>query len=141
MAEIMAVDAIAKKWARVTPQRTADYEEGVRNPRKDWARMTGNAQDAWKAGLQQAMTSGSFGKGVARAGTAGWQEGAVAKGIPRWGPGVAIAEERYQTAMGPYVEAIRRVTLPARFARRDPRNLERVKAINDALIKVKLAQT
>ena len=27
---------IASKWARVTPERTLDYEEGVRNPARDW---------------------------------------------------------------------------------------------------------
>ena len=30
-----AID-IARKWARVTSGRTEDYEEGVRNPTKDW---------------------------------------------------------------------------------------------------------
>ncbi len=28
---------IAEKWAKVTPQRSAEYEDGVRNPTKDWA--------------------------------------------------------------------------------------------------------
>ena len=27
---------IAEKWARVTPDRTQDYEDGVRSPSKDW---------------------------------------------------------------------------------------------------------
>ncbi|GAH18713.1 unnamed protein product, partial [marine sediment metagenome] len=37
MAEIRSIDHIAKKWSRVTPQRRADYEFGVNNPRRDWA--------------------------------------------------------------------------------------------------------
>ena len=140
MAEIAAVDVIAAKWARVTPTRTADYEDGVRNPRKDWSRSTLSATDAWKAGITESIAKGTWQKGVSRAGTAGWQEGAVAKGVPRWGPGVQVAEPRYAAAFAPFREAIARVTLPARYARRDPRNLMRVNAIVDALVKAKLAQ-
>jgi hypothetical protein len=140
MAEIATVDAIAAKWARVTPTRTADYEDGVRNPRKDWARATLAATDAYKAGITASLTKGSFAKGVSRAGTPGWQEGAVAKGVPRWGPGVQVAEPKYAAGFAPFREAIARVTLPPRYARRDPRNLMRVNAIVDALSKAKEAQ-
>jgi hypothetical protein len=139
MAAIRPVDVIAKKWATVTPQRSADYEAGVRDPRRDWKTETIGASDAWKAGIQAAIAEGSYGKGVSRAGTAGWQEGAIEKGVARWGPGVTIAEDKYQTGFAPYREAISRVTLPPRFARRDPRNMARVTAIVDALVKAKKA--
>jgi len=139
MAEVRPVNEVAEKWARVTPQRTADYEHGVRNPTRDWARNTGAAVEAYKTGVQASIAAGSFGKGVARAGTAGWQKGAVEKGLTRWGPGVQVAQDKYQTAMAPYIEAIKRVSLPPRFARRDPRNLQRVNAIVDALVKAKAA--
>lgn len=140
MADIRPVDIIAAKWATVTPQRSADYEFGVQNPRTDWARATAAANDAWKAGIQGAIAANSFAKGVARAGTPTWQQGAVSKGVQRWGPGVALAQEKYQAAFAPYREAIARTTLPPRGPRRDPRNMERVKAIVDALIRTKVAQ-
>jgi hypothetical protein len=139
MADIRPVDVIAAKWANVTPQRSADYEAGVSNPRKDWARQAGNAQDAWAAGVQAAVANKSFGKGVARAGTPKWQRGATEKGVARWGPGVQLAQEAYATGFAPFREAIARVQLPPRFARRDPRNLERVKAVVDALKRAKEA--
>lgn len=140
MAEIAGVDVIAGKWARVTPTRTADYEEGVRNPRKDWQRTTLAATDAWKAGVQESITKGTWAKGVSRAGAAGWQAGAIEKGVPRWGPGVQVAEPKYAAGFAPYRAAIAAVTLPPRFARRDPRNMARVTAIVDALVKAKMAQ-
>jgi len=140
MAEIAGVDAIASKWARVTPTRTADYETGVRNPGKDWLRSTLASKDAWKAGMTEAITKGTWDKGVSRAGMVGWQEGAISKGVPRWGPGVQVAEPKYAAGFAPYREAIARVQLPPRFARRDPRNLQRVNAIVDALVKAKTAQ-
>lgn len=137
MAAIRPIDVIAKKWATVTPMRSADYEAGVRDPRRDWKAETIGAADAWKAGIQTAIADGSFSKGVNRAGTPGWQTGAIEKGVPRWGPGVTLGEDNYQTGFAPYREAIARVTLPPRFARRDPRNMARVTAIVDALVKAK----
>jgi hypothetical protein len=139
MAAIRPIDVVASKWATVTPQRSADYEAGVQNPRKDWARESAAASDAWKAGVQAAVAANSFQKGVTKAGTPVWQEGSVQKGTQRWGPGVALAQDKYQTAFAPYHAAISRVNLPPRFARRDPRNLERVKAVVDALVAAKKA--
>lgn len=139
MADIRPVDVIAGKWATVTPQRSPDYEAGVKNPRKDWARNTMAAVEAWAAGVQAAIQNKLFGKGVQKAGTPKWQENAVAKGVTRWGPGVALAQDAYATGFAPYREAIARVQLPPRFARRDPRNLARVSAIVDALKRVKEA--
>lgn len=137
MAEIAGVDVIAGKWARVTPTRTADYEDGVRAPRKDWQKSTLAAKAAYQAGITESISKDTWSKGVSRAGTSGWQEGAVSKGVPRWGPGVQVAEPKYAAGFAPYRAAIASVTLPPRFARRDPRNLMRVNAIVTALIKTK----
>lgn len=134
MAVIADAGSIAAKWARVTPLRAPDYEAGVRAPRVDWAQATGAAHDAWKAGIAAAVAAGSWAKGVSKAGTSKWQEGAISKGVPRWGQGVAIAESAFQAGIAPFVEAIKGVNLPPRYARRDPRNLERVRAIVDALV-------
>ncbi len=141
MAAIRSTDLIARKWASVTPQRVADYEAGIRDPRTDWAQATQAADGSWKAGVQAAIAAGSFKKGVARAGTQKWATGAIEKGTQRWGPGVALAEDNYAQGLAPYQQAISSLTLPPRFARRDPRNLERVKAVVDALIKTKAALT
>lgn len=140
MANIRSTSEIAAKWATVTPQRASDYEAGVRQPRADWARQTAAASDAWKAGITDAIARGAFAKGVNKAGTQTWQEGALLKGTTRWGPGVQVAQQKYETAFAPYRDAIERVVLPPRFARRDPRNLDRVKAIVDAMSKTKAAQ-
>lgn len=133
MAQIRATDLIARKWALVTPQRVADYEDGIKNPVRDWATNAKAANDSWKAGVASAVQRDAFSKGVTAAGTAKWQKGAIEKGLTRWGPGVALAEDAYAQGFGPFRDAIARTNLPARFPRRDPRNIERVKAIVDAL--------
>lgn len=140
MAAIRASSQIASKWASVTPGRSGEYEDGIKSPRRDWAKATGAANEAYKAGVTQAIGKDSFAKGVARAGTSAWQEGSLQKGVTRWGPGVSLAQEKYQRGFEPYRDAIERTTLPARGARGDPRNLQRVAVIVDALRKAKLAQ-
>lgn len=141
MAAIRPTDVIAKKWADVTPLRSADYQSGVQNPRADWSEKAKAANEAWKGGIQAAVQQDRFQKGVTKAGTARWQEGAVTKGVQRWGPGVQIAQDKYGTGFAPYREAISRLTLPPRFARRDERNLQRVSAVVKAMITTKMAQS
>lgn len=140
MAFIRSIELIAKKWADVTPGRTEDYRRGVMNPRTPWAAAAANAEPAYEAGVTQAIAKKKFGKGVKAAGDEKWQRGAVEKGTMRWGPGVALAEPDYRAGFSPYRDAIERVTLPPRYARRDPRNLQRVKAVVDALVAVKEAR-
>lgn len=134
MAAIRSIERIAKKWATVTPGRSEDYRSGVESPRRDWETATTAAEDSYQAGVTAAIAEKRFGKGVRAAGTDKWQRGALEKGTMRWGPGVAMAETAYAQGFGPIRDAIERVTLPPRFARRDPRNLNRVKAIVDAVI-------
>lgn len=133
MAYIRSIDQIAKKFATVTPGRTEDYRMGVENPRKDWATATAASEAAYESGVTQGIAKKRFGKGVKAAGTPAWQEGAVNKGTTRWGPGVTLAQDKYARNFAPYRDAIERVALPPRYARRDPRNLQRVKAIVDGL--------
>jgi len=140
MAAIKSTEQIAQKWLTVTPGRSADYEAGVQAPRKDWADETFKAESAWKEGVARAAQKGSFGRGVKAAGTAVWQEGAISKGVPRWGQGITLSGDKYARGFAPFREAIARTTLPPRFARRDPRNLERVRVIVEALVKVKEGQ-
>lgn len=138
--EIRSIDAIASKWARVTPGRTEDYRLGVENPRRDWATATKASENAYEAGVTQAIAQKRFGKGVTSAGTPKWLKGATEKGTTRWGPGVTMAEGDYNAGFAPFRDAIARTTLPPRYARRDPRNLERVKAVVNALVKAKESQ-
>ena len=133
MAAIKALADIARKFVNVTPQRSAEYEAGVKSPKVDWEQATGAAEDNYQAGVTKAIASKSFGKGVKKAGTLKYQKGVAEKGVARWGPGVALAEDAFATGFAPFRDVIERITLPPRFARRDPRNLNRVAAIAKAL--------
>jgi len=140
MGAIRSIEHIARKWATVTPGRTEDYRVGVENPRRDWGTATAAAESAYEAGVTQAIAKKRFGKGVKAAGSESWQRGCVEKGTQRWGPGVTLAQDKFGRNFAPYRDAIERATLPPRYAKRDPRNLERVKAVVTALIAAKEAR-
>jgi len=138
MAFIRSIETIAQKWADVTPMRADDYAAGIANPRTSWAAATANAEKAYEDGVQKAMQRNAFGAGVKKAGDAKWQRKASVNGVRNWGPGVTEAKGDYAVGFAPYREAIANVKLPPRYARRDPRNLARVKAVVDALVAKKL---
>lgn len=138
MAKIKSAAEIAAKWARVTPQRTADYEQGVRNPTKDWALATEAAEDNYKTGVTKAAQEGRFGKGVKAAGTSKWQRKTLEKGPNRFAEGVAISEPEFQAGFDPFREVIANTVLPPRFPKGDPRNIDRVKVMAAALRKKKV---
>lgn len=139
MAEIKSLSAIRDKWTRVTPGRTEDYKLGIANPKRDWAEETLAGKENWKAGIDRAAAKDMFAKGVAGAGTAKWKSKALAKGPGRFAEGVYIAGPDFEKGFAPFHSAIAAVDLGPRFPKRDPRNLERVKKIVDALVAVKEA--
>lgn len=140
MAEIKSLSAIKDKWTRVTPGRTEDYKIGIQYPKRDWEEETVAAKDNYKAGVDAAHSKNLFAKGVAKAGTAKWKEKALKKGPGRFAEGVYIAGGDYEKGFAPFHEAISAVDLGPRFPKRDPRNLERVKRVVDALIAKKLGE-
>lgn len=127
-----------EKWARRAGQATQDFVTGVENPRADWKQSTMNAAKNQEAGVLEAIKNKSFEKGVSKAGTAKWQQKTVEKGSQRYAAGVQDAQGDYDTAIAPYLRTIEATTLPPRYPKGDPRNLERVKAINAALRKTKV---
>lgn len=133
MPTVKAIAKIAEKWARVTPQRSADYEAGVRDPIKDWATNTAAANAAYKAGVTEAVAKDRFVKGVQKAGTERWKRKAVEVGPARFSQGVQVAQPDYEKGFAPYRDVIEKTTLPPRFAKGDPRNVDRVRVMAAAL--------
>ncbi|KKK95196.1 hypothetical protein LCGC14_2675240 [marine sediment metagenome] len=136
MVEIKSLSAIAEKWQRVTPGRTEDYKIGI-NPKRDWETETLESRDNWKAGVDAAFAKGLFSKGVTKAGTKKWQKKALEKGPGRFAEGVIYAGPDFESGFKRFHAAIAAVDLGPRYPRRDPRNLNRVKLIVNALVKEK----
>lgn len=138
MAEIKTLSAIKEKWTRVTPLRTEDYKLGIQNPKRDWETETKAAATNYKMGVDQAHAKGLFVKGVTEAGSAKWKDKALKKGPTRFAEGVYLAGDDYQKGFARFHAAIERVDLGPRFPRRDPRNIDRVRRVVEALVAEKV---
>lgn len=136
--EIKPLGAIRDKWTRVTPQRTTDYKLGIQHPKRDWMAATVAAEDNYAEGVRAAQQKGLFKKGVEEAGTKKWQTAALLKGPGRFAEGVSLAGPAYEKGFARYHKVIMAVDLPPKFPKRDPRNLNRVKAVVEALVKEKV---
>ncbi len=140
MPAVKPARSIAEKWARVTPQRDADYRAGVEAPIRDWAAEAQAAAERYKEGVTQAAGEGRFERGVQAAGSEKWKRGAVQKGVTRWGPGVRVAQADFEKGYAPYRDVIERTPLPPRRPKGDPANIERVAAIAQALHSAKISK-
>ncbi len=139
MTQIKSLDRISKKWAEVTPQRQAEYIDGVQNPKADWASETSKANDSYKKGIQASLANDSFKKGVEKAGTSKWQEKTLSKGPSRWAQGVADSRSDYEAGFAPFREVIANTQLPPRGPKGDPANINRVAVLAKALHARKVA--
>lgn len=133
MPPIKSTSDISAKWARVTPGRSEDYNQGVANPRRDWETSTKNAEQRYKDGVMKAAQEGRFGKGVSAAGTSKWQRRTQELGTRRWGEGVQASTSEFESGFAPYADVIKSTNLPPRYPKGDPRNIQRVAALAKAL--------
>jgi len=138
MAQIKSLNDISKKWTTVTPQRQADYEQGIRAPRRDWEDATTQGATNYAQGVQTGITNKRFEKGVTEAGTETWRKGSLEKGLQRWGQGVTVAKESYERGFSPYREVISRVELPPKGPKGSPQNYNRVQVLGNALHEAKM---
>lgn len=138
MPAVKPLDRTADKWARVAQVSQAEYEAGVRAPRKSWAQATANAAANYAKGVQAAIAADRFSKGVKRVGDSKWQDATLTKGPARWAEGINLAKEAYKTGFAPYRDVIEKTVLPPRGPVGDPTNIARVSAITKALHEKKL---
>lgn len=133
MPPVKSLDRISSKWVRQSSTAQPEYEAGVRNPRRDWAQATTQAEASYEKGVQTAIQEKRFSNGVKNAGTAKWQDAALSKGPSRWAEGIRLSSNAYQEGFAPYRTVLENLTLPARGPKGDPANLQRVAAVTQAL--------
>lgn len=131
--QLKPMEQIADKWARRAQAASPDYAAGVAAPRVDWAAAAAAAADAQAAGSQEAIAAGRFKREVLKAGSAKWQSSAVTKGSQRFSPGVAAAKADFNAGFAPFAQVLSAISLPQKGPRGAAGNLERVRAVADAL--------
>lgn len=136
MANIKPLQQSADKWVRRASVAGPDYEQGVRNPRRQWSEAAAQAADNYRQGVTQAATQGRFAAGVRQAGEERWQRATLQKGPGRFAEGVAIGQDNWERGFQPFQQAIERVSLPDRGPKGSPQNLQRVAVIANTLRQV-----
>lgn len=137
--KMKSASEIAQKFARVTPGRSADYQSGIADTSADeYASATIAAEEAYEQGVTQAMAEDRFGKGVSR-GKDKWKRKSEGIGTQRYPTGVSAAAQDYEEGFAPYADVISGLTLPPRGPKGDPKNIERVRAVAEALRKKKVS--
>ena len=131
-----STDAAAKYTARA-PLAGNDYKKGVESAGARWQQGVDDGDQAYASGVQQAISAGSYGRGVA--GKSGkYVSKAVAIGVPRYAQGVQAASGDYQQAIGRVLGVISGITLPPRAGTGSPGNMQRAQMVADALHQAKL---
>ena len=123
----------ATKWHRAATAAAQSYAEGVQNPSVGQAEAAAAAEGVYESAVQAAIGRKAFGQGVRAAGTDKWKKHALEKGVTRFPQGVAVSEPLYAQAVSPFFDTIQATSLPPRGATGDPRNLDRVRVMSQAL--------
>ncbi len=121
------------KFSSRAAAAAGDYAVGVQNPRVSWQAATIASAANQAAGAQAAIAEKRFEKGVQKAGDGKWAQKASTIGASRFPQGVQEAQSTYDTNFAPYASVIESTTLPPKFPKGDPRNIQRVSAIATAL--------
>lgn len=130
---------VVAKWVEVTPGRTVYYEKAASVAGDDWEKGATAAGGSFKAAVSAGNIEALYKGGIKRAGAAKYNRKVKDVGVARFGPGVTAAAEDFSNGMGPMLDEIARITLPARAPRGSEANYARVRAIGAELHKKRLA--
>jgi len=131
--EIKSLSRIADKWGANAALAGDSYRDGVQSPRRSWQAATAGADESRRAGLAEADARNAFVNGVNAAGDSKWKNNATVLGPARFRQGVQNAKPAFSSGFSKYHSVIAGVTLPPRGPKGSPENIERVRAVADAL--------
>jgi len=136
---VPALGDIVAKWVEEAPRRATYYEKNAPVAAPRWEANTVAAEATYKSAVTAPDIAKRFVGGVKGVKAEKFERKVRAVGVARFGPGITAAREDYERGLGPYIEELARIEVPARKPRGDPGNLDRVRAIFDALHKKRLA--
>lgn len=139
MPQVRSMAKIKEKYGRVTPGKGAELEAGLKDPKKNWHDATLAAAEAWRGGVEGAISRDAFAKGVGNADQSTYLDPALKLGVRRYRDGVTFGTDKYGKNFAPYREVIEGTSLPPRGPVGDPANIERVRIMSAALHDAKVA--
>lgn len=137
--KVKSAGEVARKWAEVTPGRSAYYQSGAVGAGGEWESNTIAAAAAFKAAVSAGNIDAMFKGGVKRAGAAKYNRKVADVGVARFSQGVTAAVSDFESGVAPFLETMAALTQPQRQPRGSEANLERVRQIMVANHKKRLA--
>lgn len=98
---------VAEKWAQRASAASADYQRGVEQTDKDPTALAAANGARYISGVQEAYSSGRWARRLQQVGKAGWQQAVLSKGVQNFATGVAASKDKYATAIGPVLAAVK----------------------------------
>lgn len=124
---------LANKFATRAGAASNDYKSGVETAGADWEQGAVAGEDNYKAGVNDAMARGAFGKGVRKAGAAKYTKNASTLGPQRYQQGVANAKDEWSKGFAPVAQVLSGLNLPPKGPKRSPANQNRSNMVQTAL--------
>lgn len=91
---------VAAKWASNLSAATQAMTDGVQSVTTAPTQLAAARADAYQQGVQQAVASGKWQKGLQSVSLQSWQQSMTQKGIPRVASGAAAAKPKFASFMG-----------------------------------------
>jgi len=136
---VKTLEDTTTKWTEEAPRRAPYYEKYTPPAAARWEANTIAAEATYKSAVTAPDIAKRFVGGVKRVKAAKFERKVKAVGVARFGPGIVAAKDDFNAGIKPYLEELAVIDVPARKPRGDPANMERVRAIFDALHKKRLA--
>jgi hypothetical protein len=95
-----------EKFKTRAANASEDYKRGVQGAGPRWLEGASNSEDAWRGGVQEAISTGRFAKGVRAAGPAKYQERAATLGPERFRRGVEVGAPEWGKNFAPFAQAL-----------------------------------
>jgi len=140
MVKTKGITRTVDRYLRRVRVAVPDYEAGVKDPKIPWDEATVAAKEVYRAAITDPKVPDKFEAGVKKVGIVKWRDMALKKGSGRFVPGVELGKPYYEGIMKDILAQIEAIVLPARGPRGDPKNLDRVRAIFEALHAWRLAR-
>jgi len=138
MVKIKSLEDIATKYVEVAPTKAPYYEKEVKAAGDDWKEGALAGQKAYETAMRDPKVLARRKEQIDDAAKEKYVRKAGTLGPDRYAAGTAAAKEDFRSGFEKYHGVIAALTLPERGPRGDPKNINRVKAVADALHKARV---
>jgi hypothetical protein len=130
--------ASAAKYSRNAGNAAQDYKAGVAGAGQKWHDNTKANVDNYGAGVQAAISNGSFAKGIDKAGPDRYVTRSTTKGAAAFPAGVQAGGPRWAQNFAPFAQALASATLPPKGPKGAPQNQARSQYVADLFRRKKI---